>query len=162
MGNQTSKVLAKNSSRRNARETRSNNSSHISNNSRESPRRPSSSVISQGNYDWLSQDPHSDNENTALNAAVSAAVALQQQKQKSMAQPPPPPSPTIPKFNTSRRKSISEFFARRKHSLVQLHPTIVEENMKEFDRLQRQVKCISTNIEKEREKCLLLTFFLLV
>lgn len=138
MGNQTSKVLAKNSSRRKARETKSNNSSNISNNSRESPRRPSSSVISQGNYDWLSQDPHSDNENMALNAAVSAAVALQQQKQKSMAQPPLPPSPTTPKFNTSRRKSISEFFARRKHSLVQLHPTIVEENMKEFDRLQRQ------------------------
>ncbi len=133
MGNQTSKVLAMNNSKKKAREGKTNS---------KDLRRTSSSAMSQGNYDWLSQDPHSNNENMALNAAVSAAVALQQQKQKSIAQPPPPPSPTAPKFNNTRRKSISEFFARRKHSLVQLHPTIVEEDMKEFDRLQRQVNSI--------------------
>lgn len=127
MGNQTSKVLAISNNKKKAREGKGRDL------------RPAS-AISQGNYDWLSEDPHSNDDNMALNAAVSAAVALQQQKQKTTVQLAPAPSPAPPKFNNTRRKSISEFFARRKYSLVQLHPTIVEEDMKEFDRLQRQVR----------------------
>lgn len=129
MGNQGSKILATGSSKKKSQS--------------KSKQRPiSSSIASQGNYDWLDQDPHSNNENMALNAAVSAAVALQQQKkQKSeLSQSvPAPPSPTAPKFNNTRRKSISEFFARRKQSLISLHPTIAEDDRKEYDRLQRQV-----------------------
>lgn len=97
MGNQTSKVLASN------------------NNRKKSIKRPSSTA-SQGNYDWLEQDPHA-NSNDAQKSSN------------------PPTQPTM----GSRRKSISEFFARRKQSLVNMHPTIMEEDMKEFDRLQRQV-----------------------
>jgi hypothetical protein len=138
MGNQASKVLATNNKKKTA----------ASIDSGKKGRRTSSSVISHGNYDWLDQDLHptAPNENVRLNAAVSAAVALQQQKQQKQQQPllsssapAPPPSPTIPLFNNTRRKSISEFFARRKQSLVHLHPAIVEEDMKEYDRLQRQV-----------------------
>jgi hypothetical protein len=95
MGNQASKVLANSNNRK-----------------KKSIRRPSSTV-SQGNYDWLSQDPHANNSESSL----------------------PPPA------TGSRRKSISELF-RRKQSLLNIQPTIMEEDMKEFDRLQRQVKNI--------------------
>ncbi|KAI8070125.1 S-adenosyl-L-methionine-dependent methyltransferase [Thamnidium elegans] len=74
----------------------------------------------------------------ALDAAVSAAVALQQQKKQNTSLSQSVPASATPVMNNTRRKSISEFFARRKQSLVSLHPTIVEEDMKEFDRLQRQ------------------------
>lgn len=134
MGNQASKVLATNNNKKKASSLEKKG------------RRTSSSIISHGNYDWLDQDPHPtsyNSDNTLLNAAVSAAVTLQQQKQQksapSQSAPAPQPSAAVPLFNNTRRKSISEFFARRKMSLVQLHPTIVEEDMKEYDRLQRQV-----------------------
>lgn len=129
MGNQASKVLAASNNKK-------------KNQSKSKQRPMSTSVASQGNYDWLDQDPHSSNENMALNAAVSAAVALQQQKQQKpeiSQSVPAPPSPTAVKFNNTRRKSISEFFARRKQSMVSLHPTIAEDDRKEYDRLQRQV-----------------------
>lgn len=129
MGNQASKVLAASNNKK-------------KNQSKSKQRPMSTSVVSQGNYDWLDQDPHSSNENMALNAAVSAAVALQQQKQQKpeiSQSVPAPPSPTALKFNNTRRKSISEFFARRKQSMASLHPTIAEEDRKEYDRLQRQV-----------------------
>jgi hypothetical protein len=92
MGNQASKVLANNNNRK-----------------KKLVKRPSSTA-SQGNYDWLGQDPH----------ATSNEAP--------------------PQTMGNRRKSISEFFARRKQSLANMHPTIMEEDMKEFDRLQRQVK----------------------
>lgn len=116
MGNQASKVIAANKKKKS--DIASQKSSH-----------------SQGNYDWLDQDPHASKENTSLNAAVSAAVAIQQQKQQQRSSTA---SISAPNITYNRRKSISEFFARRKQSLVSLHPTIVEEDMKEYDRLQRQ------------------------
>ncbi|GAA5804816.1 S-adenosyl-L-methionine-dependent methyltransferase [Helicostylum pulchrum] len=124
MGNQASKVLAISNKKKTHSKTKQQ-------------RRSSSFIVSQGNYDWLDQDPHS-NENMALDAAVSAAVALQQQKKQNTALSQSVPASGTPAMNNTRRKSISEFFARRKQSLVSLHPTIVEEDMKEFDRLQRQ------------------------
>lgn len=129
MGNQASKILAANNSRKKGQ-------------SKSKQRPTSNSIVSQGNYDWLDQDPHSSNENMALDAAVSAAVALQQQKNQKpeiSQSVPAPPSPTIPKFNNTRRKSISEFFARRKQSMSSLHPAIEDDDRKEYDRLQRQV-----------------------
>lgn len=116
MGNQASKIIAANKKKKS--DIASQKSSH-----------------SQGNYDWLDQDPHASKENPSLNAAVSAAVAIQQQKQQQRSSTT---SISAPNINYNRRKSISEFFARRKQSLVSLHPTIVEEDVKEYDRLQRQ------------------------
>lgn len=52
------------------------------------------------------------------------------EKQDSNNMPPPPPVMT-----KSRRQSITEFFSARKKSMVQ-------EDFKEYDRLQRQVKHI--------------------
>ncbi|GAA5813065.1 hypothetical protein MFLAVUS_006532 [Mucor flavus] len=124
MGNQASKVLAINNKKKTNSKTKQQ-------------RRSSSFIVSQGNYDWLDQDPHS-NDNVALDAAVSAAVELQQQKKQNTVLSQSVPASGTPAINNTRRKSISEFFARRKQSLVSLHPTIVEEDMKEFDRLQRQ------------------------
>ncbi|KAG2236298.1 hypothetical protein INT48_001361 [Thamnidium elegans] len=124
MGNQASKVLATSNKKKTHSKTKQQ-------------RRSSSFIVSQGNYDWLDQDPHN-NENMALDAAVSAAVALQQQKKQNTSLSQSVPASATPVMNNTRRKSISEFFARRKQSLVSLHPTIVEEDMKEFDRLQRQ------------------------
>lgn len=132
MGNQASKVLAIHNKKKTNSKTKQQ-------------RRSSSFIVSQGNYDWLDQDPHS-NDNMALNAAVSAAVVLQQQKKQNTALSQSVPASGTPAINNTRRKSISEFFARRKQSLVSLHPTIVEEDMKEFDRLQRQVKYIKREI----------------
>ncbi|EPB89357.1 hypothetical protein HMPREF1544_03866 [Mucor circinelloides 1006PhL] len=119
MGNQASKILAAN------KKKKSDIASQKSSNS-------------QGNYDWLDQDPHASKENPSLNAAVSAAVAIQQKKQQQQQQQQQQSSSAPAIVNNTRRKSISEFFARRKQSLVSMHPTIVEEDMKEYDRLQRQ------------------------
>lgn len=133
MGNQASRVLATNNKKK----------AHAK--STKQQRRSSTMIVSQGNYDWLDQDPHGSNENIALDAAVSAAVALQQKKKQSTQLSQSVPAPIIPIsspppiVNNTRRKSISEFFARRKLSLVSLHPTIIEEDMREFDRLQRLV-----------------------
>ncbi|RCH80498.1 hypothetical protein CU098_000764, partial [Rhizopus stolonifer] len=110
MGNQASKVL-----------------SHTINKEKRSgvAQRPLSTT-SQGNYDWLEQDPYS----SPMDAAISAVMSKKNKKNISLE----PPSAF-----SNRRKSISEFFARRKQSLIGLHPYgSGQEDMKEFDRLQRQ------------------------
>lgn len=97
-----------------------------------SKRRISSSTTSQGDYDWLEHDPQSNKDNTI----IPVAVTIEQDELKSTTLT----SPNVTKFNTgTRRQSISEFFARRKQSIISLHPIIAEEDRKEYDRLQRQV-----------------------
>ncbi|KAI8986469.1 S-adenosyl-L-methionine-dependent methyltransferase [Pilobolus umbonatus] len=121
MGNQTSKVIATSKKRRDRNRRRSLNTIH----SHDGPY----SISSNGNNDWSDTQSYKRSSEETLEAAVNAAEAMKNNISKQHLSSPP---------NAPRRKSISEFFSRRKQSLVALHPTNVAEDMKESDRLQRQ------------------------
>lgn len=128
MGNQASKVLANSSNGKKKR----NGLTH--------QQRPLS-TSSQGNYDWLENDPYPNRSSDNIDAAISAVISHQQKKNRKAtmsSQLSPSSALTASNAFNNRRKSISEFFARRKQSLISMSPYSGQEDMKEFDRLQRQ------------------------
>ncbi|KAI9247697.1 S-adenosyl-L-methionine-dependent methyltransferase [Phascolomyces articulosus] len=82
------------------------------------------SHTSQGNYNWIDENTATSLSANGINAALAAAA--QQQPSAHPNQQVVPPQP--------RRKSITEFFTKRKLSFSR--PT--EEDYREYDRLQRQ------------------------
>ena len=129
MGNQASKVLANSVSSKKKRAGLVNQ------------QRPSSTT-SQGNYDWLENDPYPNRSSDNIDAAISAVISHQQKKTRKTtmsSQLSPSSAMTASNAFSNRRKSISEFFARRKQSLISMSPYAGQDDMKEFDRLQRQV-----------------------
>lgn len=82
------------------------------------------SHTSQGNYNWIEE-----NQATALSAgAISAAMV------KAAA-----PSHTDPAPTTPRRKSITEFFLPKRKLSFSSTSRPSEDDLREYDRLQRQV-----------------------
>ncbi|KAF7726204.1 hypothetical protein EC973_009002 [Apophysomyces ossiformis] len=83
------------------------------------------SIHSQGNYDWIDENQMTALSEHAIHAALKAAAATSSSSPSDHA-PLPPATP--------RRKSITEFFTRRKQSFAR--PS--EDEYREYDRLQRQ------------------------
>ena len=122
MGNQTSRTIER---KRESRRLRRRSTVTLG----------AQSHTSQGNYNWIEENTATSLSANGINAALAAAArqhASQQQQQPNQLQLDPqqivPPQP--------RRKSITEFFTKRKLSFSK--PT--EEDYREYDRLQRQVK----------------------
>ncbi|KAI8066907.1 S-adenosyl-L-methionine-dependent methyltransferase [Gongronella butleri] len=131
MGNQASRIIEK------SKDRKLRKSQHLQQRRRSTltaENRSLSSHISNGNYDWIDE-----NELTTLSVGALAAAmekARPQQgssdnlfgKQASAPRPPQPP----------RRKSITEYFTKRRPSMSQRPATAFSDHdFKEFDRWQR-------------------------
>ena len=119
MGNQTSRTIER---KRESRRLRRRSTVTLG----------AQSHTSQGNYNWIEENTATSLSANGINAALAAAArqhASQQHPNQLQldTQQIAPPQP--------RRKSITEFFTKRKLSFSK--PT--EDDYREYDRLQRQV-----------------------
>ncbi|KAI9007431.1 S-adenosyl-L-methionine-dependent methyltransferase [Phycomyces nitens] len=123
MGNQASKVIDKSKEKRKRTTKRRQSTITLSARSTVSHQ----SLQSHGNYDWLEESQDTALSARMIHVAMAKAAAAGQS-------PSNPPTSTPP---GTRRKSITEFFTRRKQSISR--PTQFSENeFREHDRLQRQ------------------------
>jgi tellurite resistance protein len=96
-----------------------------------------SSSTSHGNYDWIEENQYTHLSEGTLNAALNAAIARTDQQHQHQHQKSSSTISSPPALVNSRRKSITEFFARRKQSLSTFQP--IETDAKERELYQRQV-----------------------
>lgn len=126
MGNQASRVLEKSKDKKKKKAQQRRRSTITMEN------RSLGSHISHGNYDWIEQNELTTLSAGALTAALEAASTPVSHPASST---PFPPSQQQP----PRRKSITEYFTKRRPSMMTRPPTIFSDfDFKEFDRWQRQ------------------------
>ncbi|ORX54392.1 S-adenosyl-L-methionine-dependent methyltransferase [Hesseltinella vesiculosa] len=130
MGNQASRIIEKNKDRK-IRKAQLHAQRRSTLNAES---RSLSSHISNGNYDWIDE-----NELTTLSVGALAAAmekARPQTNENYFEQKPVPERPAQP----PRRKSITEYFTKRRPSMLQQRPpaALSDFDYKEFDRWQRE------------------------
>ncbi|KAG0166429.1 hypothetical protein DFQ29_000976 [Apophysomyces sp. BC1021] len=125
MGNQASKVIDRTRERKSKRKPTTNRRRSTITLGAQSYVSHTGSAQSQGNYDWIDENQMTALSERAIHAALKAAAT----SSTSSSSPDPAATPAPP-----RRKSITEFFTRRKMSVAR--PS--EDEYREYDRLQRQ------------------------
>ncbi|KAI7861295.1 S-adenosyl-L-methionine-dependent methyltransferase [Spinellus fusiger] len=128
MGNQASRIIDKSRDKKKRPERRRRSTITMGS----GPSSSNNSHSSHGNFDWLSNNqPAPSNDYGSNTTPKKPALSM------AMLHPPIMSSPHLTPPNGNRRKSVTEFFTRRKHSVPRLS-TVSEADVREYDRLQRQ------------------------